>query len=117
MTWLEQLRQLYSLDTLDTRFTISSTTPPRDALELHDRSTRRPNNETREEGAKAQIKARAQPSLWGTPEYIVYIVVILVCIPLMFKSVYDVSKGIVLRTQFPVRPIAKYSHSLTSKLS
>lgn len=74
-TWL---RRVYSLDTLDTRFT-STATP----------DTRRPAKDSR---ANA-IAQGASPSLWRTPEFFIYYIFFIVLVPLMFKTVSDASKG------------------------
>jgi hypothetical protein len=61
------LRRLYSLDTLDTRFTNSK--------------------------SSSAVQAEAPPSKWRTLEFYVYYVVFIVAVPQMFKVSYDVSKG------------------------
>ena len=63
--WLNLVGRIYSLDTLDQRLTKSS----------------------------EMTRGFAQPSKWRSPEFYFYYVVFLVIPPLMFKSVYDVSKG------------------------
>ncbi|CAG7975253.1 unnamed protein product [Penicillium olsonii] len=87
-TWL---RRVYSLDTLDTRFTSTANT-----------DSRRPKD------ARANAIAQgASPSLWRTPEFFIYYVFFIVLVPLMFKTVYDASKD--------TTPIySKYSHLLSS---
>lgn len=98
MGLLEFLRDLYTLNTLDTRFTISSTTPPRDAhREL--RSNVLPNAQRDAQNGpdgsskKAPSRSREpQPSKWNTPEYYLYYLVFIVAIPMMFKAVYNVSQ-------------------------
>lgn len=75
------LRRVYSLDTLDTRFTSTAITPNAD--------TRRPAKDAR---ANA-IAQGASPSLWRTPEFFIYYVFFIVLVPLMFKTVVDASKG------------------------
>ncbi|KAJ5328112.1 hypothetical protein N7452_008502 [Penicillium brevicompactum] len=74
------LRRVYSLDTLDTRFTSTAITPNAD--------TRRPAKDAR---ANA-IAQGASPSLWRTPEFFIYYVFFIVLVPLMFKTVVDASK-------------------------
>ena len=59
-----KLRDLYKVETLDTRFTPSTPGP----------------------------LAKAQPSKWNTPEYYIYYAFFLTIPFLMFKSVYDVSQ-------------------------
>ena len=79
-TWL---RRVYSLDTLDTRFTSTANT-----------DSRRPKD------ARANAIAQgASPSLWRTPEFFIYYVFFIVLVPLMFKTVYDASKGEPRETQ------------------
>ncbi|KAJ5479088.1 hypothetical protein N7530_004597 [Penicillium desertorum] len=74
------LRRVYSLDTLDTRFTSSAT--PAHA------NTRPPSKDAR---ANA-IAQGASPSLWRTPEFFVYYLFFIILVPLMFRTVIDVSK-------------------------
>lgn len=81
---LSWFRELYSLNTLDTRFTTPATTPPRSA------SDTRPVSKDAHANA---IASRAQPSKWRTPEFYVYYGVFLTLVPLMFKTVVDVSRG------------------------
>ncbi|KAI4167631.1 MAG: hypothetical protein LQ343_007049, partial [Gyalolechia ehrenbergii] len=115
MSFLLYARRLFSLDTLDTRFTASSWTSPTvngsekpsridpansvSGLDVQDGlSKRRPVESTE--------KANTQPSKWATPEYFLYYVVIGLAIPWMFKSVCDVS--------LPSHPnYAKYEHLLS----
>ncbi|KAJ5292866.1 uncharacterized protein N7443_008819 [Penicillium atrosanguineum] len=75
------LRQIYSLDTLDTRFTTSATTPATD--------TRPPPAKDARANAIAQ---NAPASLWRTPEFFVYYLFFITLVPLMFKTVIDASK-------------------------
>lgn len=74
------LRRVYSLDTLDTRFT-SSATPAHT-------NTRPSSKDTRNATTQG-----ASPSLWRTPEFFVYYLFFIILVPLMFKTVIDVSKG------------------------
>ncbi|KAF2201879.1 MBOAT-domain-containing protein [Delitschia confertaspora ATCC 74209] len=86
------LRQLYSLDTLDTRFVISATAPPKEALE---ESRVDPSKASHPQNGRYQWKSKvenAQPSKWNTPEFYFYYFIFLVVVPFMFKSVYDVSQ-------------------------
>ena len=91
--WLQYFKQLYSLDTLDTRFIVPATAPPKEALEearLRSKGTL-PVQDERFKDLK--LAENAAPSKWRTPEFAFYLVVIAVCVPLMMKSVYDVSQG------------------------
>lgn len=74
------LRRVYSLDTLDTRFT-SSATPAH--------TNTRPSKDARTN----VITQGASPSLWRTPEFFVYYLFFIIFVPLMFKTVIDVSKS------------------------
>lgn len=97
--WLQYLRQLYSLDTLDTRFIISSTAPPKQALNELRLDPTRPSPQ---QDGQAQVRLSngkptksvegAQPSRWRTLEFYIYYFVFITVVPFMFKVVYDVSK-------------------------
>lgn len=87
MNPLSFLRQLYSLDTLDTRLTTPSKTP----LEVVQKEQQRADvtgTNIKQENSAAR---GAQPSRWNTPEFYLYGVVFVVAVPLMFKTVMDVS--------------------------
>lgn len=74
------LRRLYSLDTLDTRFTASAISA----------------NDTRPAAKDARatsIAQNARASLWRTPEFFIYYLFFITLVPLMFKTVIDASKG------------------------
>lgn len=94
MALLSFLRRLYSLDTLDTRFTISSTTPPKQAASEPRIDPAKPSLSESKNAARADPRAPGpQPSKWNTPEFYLYYLVFLTAIPSMFYVVYDVSKG------------------------
>ncbi|KAI4203344.1 MAG: hypothetical protein LQ350_001865 [Teloschistes chrysophthalmus] len=112
MTIPSYAKRLFSLDTLDTRFTRSSSAPfnangsapldpakPPTGLESRDAVSKgRRGDSTRRQDA--------QPSNWATPEFLFYYLVLAVAIPWMFKSVYDVS--------MPFHPnYPKYEHLLS----
>ncbi|KAL8715814.1 MAG: hypothetical protein Q9220_000481 [cf. Caloplaca sp. 1 TL-2023] len=116
MSVLLYTKRLFSLDTLDTRLTRSSTTPslisdstkptridpakPVSGLDIQDSHG---SGKRRAQGNGGQ---EAQPSKWATPEFLFYYVVIGVALCFMFKSVYDVSK--------PSHPnYSKYEHLLS----
>lgn len=82
---LSWFRRIYSLDTLDTRFTTSATTPLKATADTRSASSK---------DARANaIASSAPPAKWRTPEFYVYYVVFLICVPLMFKTVVDVSRS------------------------
>ena len=80
MLSLRPFRKLFSLETLDLRFTTSSKVPLPDPAKRDIRTS--PDT----------VAANASPSLWRTPEFSLYFVVIVVCLPLMFNAVYQVSQ-------------------------
>ncbi|KAL3452412.1 MBOAT, membrane-bound O-acyltransferase family-domain-containing protein [Aspergillus insuetus] len=85
LSLLSWFRRLYSLDTLDTRFTVPANTPVKVAAE-----------DTRSGSAKDArsntVANNASPSKWGTPEFFFYYIIFLIAVPLMFKTVVDVSQ-------------------------
>jgi hypothetical protein len=91
---LKDVLRLFSLETLDTRFFVPATTPVKEALEDAALDPAKPlpvqNGRTKGKGSEGNI----QPSRWNTPEFYFYYFVHIVCVPLMFKAVYDVSKGL-----------------------
>lgn len=80
MTVFNYVGRLYSLDTLDTRFTKSAQSSPL-------------NNNARSISADAGVDPPTK-SLWRTPEFYFYYVCFVVAVPLMFKAAHDVSKRI-----------------------
>ncbi|KAL8969969.1 MAG: hypothetical protein Q9183_001745, partial [Haloplaca sp. 2 TL-2023] len=115
MNVLSYARRLFSLDTLDTRFTPSSWAhPPGSNAVLTSRldpAKPLPGIDTQDAAPKTgrseeRGRADAQPSRWITPEFFLYYTVIGVAVPLMCKSVYDVS--IPSHPNFP-----KYEHLLS----
>ena len=80
MSFLLSCRRLFSLETLDLRFVTS----PKDPL---------PGPSERDRVSSPNAAANGTPPpLWRTPEFGFYYLVFIVCVPLMFKSVYDVSQ-------------------------
>jgi hypothetical protein len=82
------LRRLYSLDTLDTRFTVSATTPLKAAADDRSRAA------SSKSGPSNQGRNGASPSRWNTLEFYVYYAIVGTAIPLMFKAAIEVSRGI-----------------------
>ena len=87
MAVLSFFRQLYSLDTLDTRFTTSATTPLKVASEDSLKKT-----DSTEGKSKSELPAGASPSRWNTPEFYFYALVFILVVPQMYKAVWDVSQ-------------------------
>ena len=88
MSFFDYAKSLYSLDTLDKRLTTPSGVPQGNKVQLD------PAKPTPSEDVKtrsSELRNGASPPLWKTPEFLGYYIVFLVCVPLMFKTVYDVS--------------------------
>ncbi|KAI5861482.1 MBOAT-domain-containing protein [Durotheca rogersii] len=98
MGLLSFFRATYDLDTLDTRFTNSSSTPYSAVIEAR-------NDPASSKERAAKWSGQAQPSKWHTPEFIFYRVFMLCVLPYMFWIAYDAS-----RTTDP--KYAKYEHLL-----
>lgn len=96
MASLQHIQRLFSLDTLDPRFTASSKALPANEQLLSDNPRAGASNDGHsfraERDTSTVATAGIQPSRWKTPEFMVYAAVCLIAIPLMIKSAYDVSK-------------------------
>jgi hypothetical protein len=90
---LNALGKLFSLETLDTRFIVPATAPPKEALEQAAVDPANPlpvqNGRSKGRGSIDDV----QPSRWNTPEFYIYYVSIGLSVFFMCKSVIDVSKG------------------------
>ena len=87
MAFVEYLKKLYSLDTLDTRFTDTSKT--------HSGQTKGDVQGQIDPAKLVSKEAESNatpPSRWGSTEFYVYYVFFILVIPMMFKVSYDVSK-------------------------
>lgn len=95
MSLLQNFKRIYSLDTLDTRFTVSAKTPLQHTSVEHGVTSSNPALVA--EGTSITQSRRSpsepQPSKWKTPEYYFYYFCFITIVPLMFKVPYDVSKG------------------------
>ena len=88
MALLRDVGRLYSVDTLDTRFTTSSKTPP-----SHIDPTRPSARESRAGRDDPQKQYNgASPPKWKTPEFAYHYLIFLIAVPWMFYTVYDVSQ-------------------------
>jgi hypothetical protein len=90
--WLQYIRQLYSLDTLDTRFIVPPTVPPKEALELRELDPAVPLP-VRNGEAKSREEEKVLPSRWNTPEFYFHTAVVAFAVYFMFKKNVEVSKG------------------------
>ncbi|EED23519.1 glycerol:H symporter (Gup1), putative [Talaromyces stipitatus ATCC 10500] len=90
---LQGLQRLYSLDTLDTRLTTSFTTPIKYTAQDTQQQPSTARDPTAGKDARAQeIASNAQPSKWNTPEFYFYYFVFITVVPMMFKTVIDISQ-------------------------
>lgn len=77
---------VYEHDTLDTRFTTSSSTPYQTVIDAR-------NDPHSKKDAAVKARPRGLPSKWKTPEFYLYYCVLVVVLPYMFWVPYDVSRG------------------------
>jgi len=96
------IRQLYSLDTLDTRFIVPATATPKEALEEAKLDPAGPTPVQDGKGKSRNAGDNVQPSRWNTPEFYFYYVSILTSVFFMFKLVLDVSQGLYRRRSHTV---------------
>lgn len=82
---LSFLRSVYDLDTLDTRFTNSSSVPYQTVIDA--RSDPAPSQQS-----STTAQSRLQPAKWRTPEFYLYYLVFILAVPYMFWVPYSVSK-------------------------
>jgi hypothetical protein len=93
MGLLSFLRAVFSLDTLDYRVTVNTTRssfPPK----IRPQSALAGPSTANESAASRKVREEAAPSRWKTPEFILYWLVVGTVVPLMFKTAFDVSKGV-----------------------
>ena len=95
MAFSQYAQKLFSLDTLDTRFTNSSSAPPKADISIDPTkpSLKGYGNGDLRKSKSGQTVQKEGPaaSRWGTPEFFIYYVVFIICVPLMFKAAHDVS--------------------------
>ena len=92
MSELHYVGKLYSLDTLDTRFTTSSKSPPSRSDPVKAAPNEARSSPTGSMISPGALIEGASPSRWKSPEFLYHGLVFLFAIPLMFWTVYDVSK-------------------------
>lgn len=84
---LSFFRNVYDLDTLDTRFTVTSTTPYQTVIESR--------NDTAFASKERAARWKSRPpseSRWKTPEFYVYLVGTALAIPAMLWVAYEASQ-------------------------
>ena len=93
MNFLQYAGRLFSVDTLDTRFTTSSKDPP-SRIDPARPSPAEAGLKRSGQGrnGREDIAPGASPPRWKSPEFIYHGLVFLVVVPLMFKTVYEVSQ-------------------------
>jgi hypothetical protein len=89
---LRFFRQLYSLDTLDTRFVVPATASPKEALKDAELDPAGPLPTQDGKGKYPGAGSDVQPPRWNTTEFYIYYMSISASIFMMFKLVLDVSK-------------------------
>lgn len=91
------LREIYQLDTLDTRFTNSTNTAYQTTIDARSDPAIPEKRDGPPPGVPVKLDINglplAQPSRWRTPEFYVYYFVFLTIVPYMFWIVYDVSRA------------------------
>lgn len=90
---LSYIRQLYSLDTLDTRFVVPATAPPKEALDDAKVDPANPLPVSTGKDKTSNGTDHVQPPRWRTNEFYFYYLSISVSVFFMFKLVIDCSKG------------------------
>jgi hypothetical protein len=112
MSPFSYLRAIYDLDTIDTRFTSSSSTPYKSVIDARIDPVKGESSKGLAPAIPIKLdrngKPLAEPSKWFTLEFYFYYVVFLVVVPYMFWITYDVSR----RQSSRVSPAC--IHSLTS---
>jgi hypothetical protein len=95
MGFFSYLASIYQLDTLDTRFTNSTTIPYQPSQKLEKFSsgkTQDPAIQYVPPRLEANGQPRAQPSKWRTPEFYFYYFCFITIVPYMFWVPYTVSR-------------------------
>lgn len=96
MTLFSYIHSIYQLDTLDTRFTNSSTTPYKRPVNAQIDPTYTKSVQDLPQGVPVKVDSNgrpiAQPSKWRTPEFYFYYFAFVTIVPYMFWVAYDVSR-------------------------
>jgi protein-cysteine N-palmitoyltransferase HHAT len=91
------VRRIYALDTLDTRFISSTSTPHKSVVDTRSDSavsSSKKANPVRGAPVRTDSNGRpkAQPSKWNTLEFYFYYFIFIITVPYMFWVAYDVSR-------------------------
>ena len=92
MGLLSSLRGIYSLDTLDTRFTNSPKVPYKVVVDARNGHGTVPVQDAPVNLDSKRQQILPKPPLWKTPEFYFYYFAFIVVVPYMFWVVYDVSR-------------------------
>lgn len=96
MSLFSYIRSIYQLDTLDTRFANSSTTPYKRPANAQIDPTFTKSSQDLSQGVPVKLDSNGrpigQPSKWNTPEFYFYYFCFLTIVPYMFWVAYDVSR-------------------------
>jgi hypothetical protein len=108
MSIFSYIRSIYALDTIDTRFTSSSTTPYQAVVDARIDSAAaasKRDDSIPGVGVKTDYSGRpiAQPSKWKTPEFYFYYFIFIITVPYMFWVAYDVSRREYRETVLPIQ--------------
>lgn len=85
MGLVSYLGKVYDLDTLDTRFTNSSSVPYQTVIDAR-------SDPVASHEPPSKAKSRAAPPKWRTAEFYLYYILLGIAIPSMFWVAYDVSR-------------------------
>lgn len=127
MSLFSYIRGIYQLDTLDTRFTNSSTTPYKRPGNAQIDPTYPKSSRDLSQGVPVKLDSNGrpipQPSKWNTPEFYFYYFIFLTIVPYMFWVAYDVSRRWYSNSEFGAsdltvflasdRNYKKYEHLLS----
>lgn len=91
MDLLSLFRQIYDLDTIDTRFTTPSSVPYKTVIDARDDSVAAASKASKDSKERAPSIATT-PAKWKTPEYIAYLIIIALAIPVLLYIPYDASR-------------------------
>ena len=88
------VQSIYALDTIDTRFTSSASTPHKSVTdERSDPAGSGSKKDGSARGASVRTDSNLiEPSKWNTPEFYFYYFIFITAIPYMFWIAYDVSR-------------------------
>ena len=93
MSWLHYVKRMYSLDTLDTRFTTSSKVPLRPERDGAIADVKLPAQAILQSKAEHRASPATQPPKWKTLEFYLYYLIMVFVSFLLVKCMYEMSQG------------------------